>query len=272
MSNVRDAFRKSAGDAAGINAVSSFRPVTELLFEPISLHLSDGSPVFPFDPSHQLASEQYRMIRTKILQMPKRPRTLVVSSAGRGDGKTTTSLNIAGVLALKKGERVILVEADLRRPSLAPLLGLAPHLGLAEFLEEKCSLMEAVVQVEQIPGLYLLLAGSARLNPAELLDSDAWRRLCQTLRDQFTFTVLDAPPVAGVADYELLQVAADGIILVARPDHTSRPMLRAAYAAVNREKLIGIVLNCVEDWLFWKIPQYGYYGTAPLTPPLPHVP
>ncbi len=237
----------------------------------IALQLGPESPVFPFDTTHQLAAEQYRMIRTKILHMPKRPRTLVVSSAGRGDGKTTTSLNIAGVLALKKGERVILVEADLRRPSLGPLLGLEPRPGLAEFLEEKCSLDDAIVQVEQIPGLYLLLAGSARLNPAELLDSEIWRGLCQTLRAEFTFIVLDAPPVAGVADYELLQDAADGIILVARPDHTSRPFLRSAYAAANKEKLIGVVLNCVEDWLFWKTPQYGYYGNT-ANPTYAHVP
>ena len=94
----------------------------------------------------------------------------------------------------------------------------------------------------------------------EFLDSARWRSLVQQMRSRFTNIIFDAPPVESVADYELLQLVCDGVVLVLRPDHSDRRACIDAFNAVPKEKLLGVVLNGVEDCWFWKTPFYGYYG------------
>jgi len=226
----------------------------------LSLRLSSATPILPFDDGHWQASEQYRMIRTKIIQHPKQPRMLVISSAGAGDGKSVTATNLAGVLSLKTEAKVLLVDADFRRSAIYSQLGLPEQPGLAEILEGGCSLEDALIHVEQLPNLYVITAGERIANPAELLDSSRWPMLAEKFRTLFKYIIVDSPPIATVADYDLIQAVCDGVILVARPDHTNRNRCIKAAQMVPKEKLIGVVLNCVMNWFlgraYYEDPYY----------------
>ncbi|MBV8550995.1 MAG: CpsD/CapB family tyrosine-protein kinase [Acidobacteriaceae bacterium] len=217
------------------------------------------SPIFPFDDKNQAAVEQYRLIRTRILHRPKKPQFIVVSSASSGDGKTVTSINVAASLALKGESRVLLVDGDLRQPRIADAVGIPIVPGLGDVLSGAAELDAAIVRAEQFPNLFILPAGNPRGSAAELLDSQNWQRLTKELRARFSNVIFDAPPIATVADYELLQLVCDGVIVVARPDHSNRTALAEGLKNIPREKLLGLVLNCVEDWWLWKTPSYGYY-------------
>jgi protein-tyrosine kinase len=229
----------------------------------VRLHLSALAPVLPFDASNQRAAEQYSIIRTKILHHARKPQFVLISSATSGDGKTITSINLAGSLALQADARVLLIDGDLRQPSVARTLGIAAAPGLSDVLANKVDLESALVQAAELPNLYVLPAGEYCARAADLLDSERWRTLAATLRSRFSSIVCDAPPIATVADYELLQLAADGLIVVARPGHTERHACRKALAGVDARKMLGVVLNCFEDWWLWKTPSYGYYARRP---------
>jgi capsular exopolysaccharide synthesis family protein len=225
------------------------------------VQLASNSPILPFDGVHSRAAEQYKIIRTKILQHPLQPRMIMVSSPMPGDGKTVTAINLAGALALHEGLNVVLVDADFRRSSMTPALGFEQSAGVGEVLRGAASLQDVLVRVEQFPNLYVLPAGDASPNPAELMTSSRWKALCESLRRQFRFAVFDAPPVATVADYDLLQEAVDGVVLIIRPDRTDRGLSRQALETIPKDKQLGVILNCAEDWFLWKTHSYYYYGS-----------
>ena len=184
----------------------------------------------------------------------------MISSPGMGDGKTVTAVNLAAALAHKSEDKIILIDADLRLSRVHERLGIPKTPGLAEVLSGACTLEDAMLRVEQLPNFYILPAGQAEANPTELLDSSNWRALLARLREEFRRTIVDSPPVEAVADYDLIAANCDGVVLVVRPDHTSRPLLARALTKV-KGKLIGVLINDVEDWFLWKrgSPSYHYY-------------
>lgn len=225
----------------------------------VPLQISAIAPVFPFEDLHSQAAEQYRIIRTKIMHHPMQPRSVVVSSATSGDGKTVTAINLAAVLALKQDFQVLLIDADLRRREVSKVLGIPENPGLTSVLKGECSLDEALIELEQFPNMWILPGGVTDRNPAELLASPRWREVMLESRQRFHYIVVDATPMTAVADFELVQVACDGIVLVIRPDHTDRKTCMKILDTVSKDKLIGTVLNCVEEWFLYKTQNYGYY-------------
>jgi capsular exopolysaccharide synthesis family protein len=227
----------------------------------VPLALKADSPVLRFDSGkhHVRAAEEYRIIRTRLVQHPAEPRLMVVSSPGPGDGKTINAINLTGALALKTDRKVLLVDGDLRRAGASQTLGILESPGLGEVLSNTCRLEDALVQVSGSPSFYFLPAGRPRSNPAELLESYRWKALCDELREQFRFTVVDAPPVAAVADYELLQAFSDGVILVLRVDHSHRAACRTVFDAIPDERLLGVIVNCPDERFLRKSANYYYY-------------
>jgi len=191
------------------------------------------------------AAEQYRMIRTRLVQRPERPRLVAVSSSCSGDGKTVTSINLAAALALKEKSATLLVDANFRRSNLAEMLGIDASPGLADVLRGGCSVRDAVVQIESCPNLYALPGGSDLPGAVDLLDSPRWQLASKIFTGLFDYTVIDAPPVGLAADYELIQESVDAVVLVARTDHTSRARLLDVLKVVPKRKLAGLVMNCV---------------------------
>jgi capsular exopolysaccharide synthesis family protein len=223
-------------------------PAVSMANRTVSLRIPASAPLLPFEAHSSRASEQYRAIRTKLFQHPRQPKIIVVSSAGPGDGKSITAANLAGAVSLKAGARVLLLDADCRRSSLPAKLGIPEAPGLMDFLAGERTLEESIVRTEQFPNLYVMAAGKRRPNPVELLDHPAWLDLCKRLRQEFTHTIIDTPPIHAVADYDLIQEGADGIIVIVRPDHTKRTVLEHALAAVPPAKFLGLVVNCANNW------------------------
>ena len=228
----------------------------------VPIQLVAGSPIMPFDGTDPRASAQYRIIRTKIHNDPKQPRILMVSSPMPGDGKTINAINLAAALALQERVRVLLIDADFSRPSVAKLLGLRSSPGLGDVLHGTAAINDALIRVEQFSNLYVLTVGKTTSNPAELLASGRWEALCELFRNQFRYTVLDVPPVGTIADYELLQLSTDGVVLVVRPDHTNRQLCEMAFQTVPKAKQIGVIVNCAEEWFLSKTHSYYYYASG----------
>ncbi len=220
--------------------------------------LSSLAALFLPKDAPTVAGEEYRMVRTRIAQRYSRPFWLVVSSPGVGDGKTWTARNLAVAFALKGEGRTLLVDADMRHPSLHRSLESDQAPGLAEVLEGAASLQEAMIRIGSLPALYFLPAGAPQENPSELLDSSRWRTLSRGLRTHFEHVIVDSPPVGSLADFDLIAEVCDGILLVVRPDHSNRTHCLAAIAKV-RSKLSGVVVNDAREWFLWKKRSNRYY-------------
>lgn len=208
-------------------------------------------------PQSQM-SEAYRALRTSLLltSVGAPPKIILITSALPQEGKTTTSVNTATVLA-QKGTRVLLVDADLRRPSIHKALGLGPRSGLSNVLTGGVSLPDAIFRSSVLPHLFVLPAGTPPPNPAELLASSQMVEVLAELRQHYDHIVLDTPPTLSVTDAVVLSTRADAVVLVIRCGQTTKPALRRSreiLAQVNA-RVAGVLLNAVD----LNSPDYYYY-------------
>jgi capsular exopolysaccharide synthesis family protein len=191
-----------------------------------------------------LAAEQYRQLRTRLAHAEgaNNLRTVLVTSPQKGEGKSVTSANLALTMAQELQRRVVIVEADLRKPSLQHLFGLPAGPGLTEYLSGAAELKD-VMRFLPDHNLTVIHAGSTAINPAELLGSTAMRRLLDTLRTRFDRVILDTPPVLPLADVAVLAPLVDGMLMVVRAGVTPKPAIENALRAFDSSRLLGIVLN-----------------------------
>jgi polysaccharide biosynthesis transport protein len=208
-------------------------------------------------PQSQMA-ESYRALRTSLLlsNLGSPPKVIMITSALPQEGKTTTSINTAVVLA-QKGTRVLLIDADLRRPSIHKTLGMGPRSGLSNVLTGSTKLEQAITRTPILPNLYVLPAGTPPPNPAELLASMNMRDVLNELRDQYDHIVVDTPPSLSVTDAVVLSQRADAVVLIIRSGQTSKQALRRARDVLARvnAKVVGVLLNAVD----LSSPDYYYY-------------
>jgi len=208
-------------------------------------------------PQSQMA-ESYRALRTSLLlsNLGTPPKIIMITSARPQEGKTTTSINTSIVLA-QKGVRVLLIDADLRRPSVHKTLGMGPRSGLSNVLTGSAVLEQTIARSPILPNLFVLPAGTPPPNPAELLASSNMRDLLLELRDKYDHIVIDTPPTLSVTDAVVLSQRMDAIILVIRSNQTTKQALRRArdiLAQVNA-RITGVLLNAVD----LTSPDYYYY-------------
>jgi capsular exopolysaccharide synthesis family protein len=191
-----------------------------------------------------LAAEQYRSLRTRLAHSDGAGglRTILITSPQKGEGKSVTAANLALTMAQEFQRRVVLVEADLRKPSLQHLFGLPPGPGLSEYLAGAAELKDAMRFLPD-HDLTLLPAGGAPINPAELLGSTPMRRLLDHLRTRFDRVILDTPPVLPLADVAILAPQVDGSLMVVRAGFTPKPAIENALRAFDASRLLGVVLN-----------------------------
>jgi succinoglycan biosynthesis transport protein ExoP len=208
-------------------------------------------------PQSQMA-ESYRALRTSLLlsNLGAPPKVIMVTSALPQEGKTTTSINCAVVLA-QKGIRVLLIDADLRRPSIHKTLGMGPRSGLSNVLTGSATLEQTITRSPILPNLSVLPAGTPPPNPAELLASPNMREALEKLRGQYDHIVVDTPPTLSVTDAVVLSPAADAIVLVIRSGQTTKQALRRSRDILMRvnAKVSGVLLNAVD----LSSPDYYYY-------------
>ncbi len=222
--------------------------------------------VFVQDP-RSLAAEAYRTIRTGILlsQAGEPPRTILVTSAQPSEGKTTSSINLAVSLA-GNGSRVILIDADLRRPSLHKGLGLPnTNKGLTEVLTGQTAI-EAAIQPDIVRRLSIVTAGTIPPNPAELLGSKEMYKLIKSLEEVYDFVIIDSPPILAVTDSIVLSRYVDGVVMVVRGAMTPRRVVQDAKARLSGvgARLLGVILNDVNirggDYYYYNKYYYSYYS------------
>jgi protein-tyrosine kinase len=191
-----------------------------------------------------LAAEQYRSLRTRISRMEngRAVRVLIVTSPGKGDGKSLTAANLSLAMAEEYSQRVLLIDADLRRPSVHHLFDVPESPGLTDVLVGAATLEDALVTLED-QHLTVLPSGLIPSHPAELLGSVAMRRTLDTLRTRFDRLILDMPPVSPLADVHIAAAMADGILMIVRAGMTQKPAIERALAGLDPSKVLGLVLN-----------------------------
>ncbi len=189
-------------------------------------------------------AEQFRTLRGRIdaLASQQPLRTIAVTSAVAGEGKTTAAVNLALVSAMSVGRRVLLVDCDLRRPKVHQSLGLHVDAGLSELLEGEATLEEAITEV-QGSRLEVLPVRSLPSNPSELLSSGRMTELIEQLAQRYERVILDVPAVLGIPDAKIITDLCDGMVFVVRADSTAEEEVTSALEVVDRRRVLGMVLN-----------------------------
>ncbi|RSD27256.1 CpsD/CapB family tyrosine-protein kinase [Mesobacillus subterraneus] len=204
-------------------------------------------------------TEQYRTLRTNLhfTSIDKELKTLMVTSTGPSEGKSTTAANLAVVFA-QQGKNVLLVDADLRKPTVHYTFNLTNTSGLTSILTRQLSLDEAIVE-SKISSLYLLPSGPIPPNPAELMASGTMEQFLENASREFDLVIFDTPPVMAVTDSQILSNKCDGTILVVSCGKTlTEEAIKAKELLVSaKANVLGVVLNNKK----LKNPSYYYYGS-----------
>jgi exopolysaccharide/PEP-CTERM locus tyrosine autokinase len=191
--------------------------------------------------------EQYKMLRTYVLQHRNGnpPRTILVTSTLQGEGKSTVAANLAIAIARSVKEHVLLIDCDLREPSLHRVFGLRPSQGLADYLRRPGVDLSGLLLRTEVEKLSFLPAGPKAADASELLASERMRSLMAEVRSRYDdrYIILDSTPLLPTTDPSILAKQVDAILLVVRAGMASRDMVARQLEAVGRDKLLGVVLN-----------------------------
>jgi capsular exopolysaccharide synthesis family protein len=192
-----------------------------------------------------LAAENFRFLAVRLRQLQQsRPlKKVLITSAIPREGKTMVAANLACTLARRAQQRTLLVEGDLRRPSLSQMFGLSKMSGICEWLQGESGPSASIYHLEG-PGLWILPAGSTPRNPLELMQSGRLSTLMDQLTAWFDWIIIDSPPVLPLADTSVWTRLVDGILLVTRQGTTEKHQLQRGLEAIEPTKLIGALLNC----------------------------
>jgi capsular exopolysaccharide synthesis family protein len=205
-----------------------------------------------------LQAEAYRHLRTSVLLSTPghAPNTLLVTSSVPAEGKTTTVVNTATVLA-QTGAKVLVIDADMRRPRLHQVFGTNNDAGLSSILSSQMSEAEVLSMVTQYEdtNIYLMSSGAIPPNPAELLGSDQFRNLLKTVSGTFQHVIIDSPPIASFTDGVLISSMVDGVLLVVQGGKTSKQVVKRTRQMLHEigAKIVGVVLNKID------VRSHNYY-------------
>jgi capsular exopolysaccharide synthesis family protein len=205
-------------------------------------------PLFSMEDGYPIVAEQYRILSTKLEQISHKQsiKTFAVTSSVLGEGKSTTSLNLSYILAKEFRKKVILVECDLRAPSITPqCLDIEMESNLVNVIRGKIGLKRAISRFED-SNLYLLPAGGRISNPASILSDKRLQAIFNDLKTGFDYVIVDAPPILPLADINLLVKIVDGLLLVVKAGKTPKDIVSKAIDTISREQIVGVVLNSAE--------------------------
>jgi capsular exopolysaccharide synthesis family protein len=214
-----------------------------LEFPSLEVSVTPSSRLVYFTEPDSLAAEKFRFlgVRLRQLQQNRRLKKVLVTSTIPEEGKSLVSANLAGVLARRK-QRVLLIEGDMRRPTLAQQFGLGRLAGLSEWLQSGLQTASNIYQLGG-PGFWLMPAGHPPANPLELMQSGRLSQLMGQLANLFDWIVVDSPPLLPLADTTVWARLTDGTLLVAREGKTEKKQLQRGLEALKKSDLLGVVLN-----------------------------
>ena len=223
----------------------------------LRLYQPPGMPIIlsQRDAALQAAAESYRALRTRLLRLQSKEgvRSVVITSALGGEGKTLTAMNLALALCQLPEMRVLLIDGDLRTRRLTSLFGCPPP-GLAEVLAGKTSFEETFLATD-LPNLYIMGAGTPSASPPELYAGPRWKESIGWASECFKLILIDSTPILPLSDFELISAACYGYLTVVRALTTQREALQKAARVGDPKKSLGVVLNSIETGAY-----ANYYG------------
>jgi len=284
MSRVYEALQKSQGDPASASPLVTEQPEAPGMAAAVAAAgpvLTAPEPVRSLDvpndrilrpiptPEQRLVAlsdpdghgaEMFRVLATRLahMQNKRRLQTLLVTSSVVDEGKSVVAVNLAVTLAHRPDTRVLLIEADLRRPTASKLLAPSQMRGISEWNDGKLALEDSLFQVRDLP-LWLLPAGHPINEPLPLLESGRFAKMLEAISAGFDWVLLDATPLLPMADSASLARLCDGVLVVVREGVTRKKVLNKAVASIERSKLLGMVFNQASTTL--NVDYKGYYGS-----------
>lgn len=218
--------------------------------------------IVTYHDSKSPIAEQYRMLRTNIQRINPDipPRIIGITSSLHREGKTTTTVNLSVAFAKDSQKRILLIDADLRKPRVHKLLGVSSPIGLAEVLAGRINDYHDAVQDTRIENLSILPCGRIPSNPSELLGSARMTELIGHVRKDFDYVIFDTPPVIALTDAGVLLAQLDGAVLVIQAWRTQRETIIRAQSLLQsaQVKILGFVLSNVEFFIPKYLHYYGY--------------
>lgn len=263
MSRIFDALQRSESVRTGIEVQEPETLATDILqvpekgneqtsrieeFTQVSIVPGDGTRLISLTDPESLAAEKFRFlgVRLRQAQQNRGLKKLLITSTLAEEGKSMVSANLAFTLARKKRQKVLLIDGDLRRPVLASRLGLGRMSGLVEWLHGEGTPAPPVYRLAET-GVCLLPAGNPPENPLELIQLPKLVGLLEKLSTWFDWIVIDSPPVLPLADTSVWARLCDAILLVAREGTSQRRELKRGIEALDKKKLLGMVVNSCTD-------------------------
>ena len=248
---LRDSQRGGTREGTAIAETPGAMPTFKTPANAIDKGLVDKHLVCITDP-YSRAAEQYKKLRARVLKATKKDflNTLMVTSAGIGEGKTVTAINLAAAIASAYDHTVLLVDADLRNPSVGSYLGIKPKVGLSDCLAGKADISDAIIGTG-IGKLAVLPAGRPSEDSAEMLSSERMKSLVQEMKSRYKdrYIIIDTPPVLATAEPLSIGNFVDGTLLVVQADKTSEKAFAHVVSLLNGYKLLGVVLNNMPERL-----------------------
>jgi succinoglycan biosynthesis transport protein ExoP len=220
--------------------------------------------LLPHKQPRSTIAEAYRAFRTGLLlSRAGGVSTIAITSTAPGEGKTTTALNLAVVLA-QLGKRVLLVAADLHKARMHEILRISNRIGLVSILAENVLPSEAIVKVTNIPGLFVISSGPSAPNPSALLASEAMTKFMEFATSNFDHVIIDTPPVGPVADALIIGNQCDGVVVVVKGGGTPRDQVARTRDKLQRSsvRILGVLINNLEEDASIYGKYYSYYGKA----------
>jgi capsular exopolysaccharide synthesis family protein len=203
-------------------------------------------------------SEQFKTLKVRIREdVENPPHVMTVSSPDQQDGKSLISANLGIALSMEPGRRTVIIDCDLRNPTLSKHLGVSAEPGLIQYLSN--GQMPPYCYMRRIGNLYFLTSGGISENPIELLSLRKMKDLIEKLKVDFDTVILDAPPFSPIADARVVSGLGDGLIMVIRRGKTSLGSIENAFKILDQSKLLGVVFNDVKPMLFNTYFNRGYY-------------
>jgi capsular exopolysaccharide synthesis family protein len=227
-----------------VNEAPAILPEELENFPTITLDLPANSRLFCVTQRESLGAEKFRFlgVRLRQIQQTRGLKKLMITSTIPEEGKSTISANLATTLARKPQHRVLLIDGDMRRPSLSRIFGLKRLEGLSEWLQSSESIPGNIYRLDGT-GFWFMPAGVPPENPLDLMQSPRFASLMEQLSGWFDWIVIDTPPVLPLADTSVWTKSADGVLLVAREGTTRKRQLERGLEALDKTKLLGVVLN-----------------------------
>jgi capsular exopolysaccharide synthesis family protein len=231
-------------------------------FQTLKVLVPPQSRVVCVTDKDSLPAEKFRFlgVRLRQLQQTRPLKKILITSTIPQEGKSMVAANLACTLARRTQQKTLLLDGDLRRPSVARLFGLGKTPGLSEWLQGERSSMTSIYHLEDA-GLWVLPGGNSPRNPLEAMQSGRLAGLMEQLTSWFDWVIIDSPPVLPLADTSVWARMADGVLLVARQGTSEREHLKRGLEAIESSKLLGAILNCSA-----KSAQSDYYYQLPAQP------